>query len=42
MMFANATQELQQQSAAHWPRGSLDDKEFLVNSAIGSLGLAWD
>ena len=39
---ANATQELQQQSSAHWPRGSLDNKEFLVNSALGSLGLAWD
>ena len=39
---ANATQELQQQSSAHWPRGSLDNKEFLVNSALGSLGEAWD
>jgi hypothetical protein len=39
---ANAMQDFQQQSAAHWPRGSLYDKEFLVNSALVSLGETWD
>ena len=40
---SDAVQDFQQQASMRWPRnGLLDDKEYLVDSALGSLSITWD
>ena len=40
---SDAVHDFQQQASMRWPRnGLLDHKEYLVDSALGSLSITWD